>query len=96
MRRLAALAPILRSALTRVPMSRHIGLSDLAAQRHVAQRARDAGADVLHGHGAKGGAYARLVARRAPIRAYTPHGGSLHYGCALAGRPASTSRSSGC
>jgi glycosyltransferase involved in cell wall biosynthesis len=63
--------------LTRVPMSRHVGPSDLSAQRHVAQRARDTGADVLHGHGAKGGAYARLCA--GAIRVYTPHGGSLHY-----------------
>jgi len=63
--------------LTRVPMSRHVGLSDLSAQRHVAQRARDTGADILHGHGAKGGAYARLCG--GAVRVYTPHGGSLHY-----------------
>jgi len=63
--------------LTRVPMSRHVGLSDLSAQRHVAQRARETGADILHGHGAKGGAYARLCGGAA--RVYTPHGGSLHY-----------------
>jgi glycosyltransferase involved in cell wall biosynthesis len=63
--------------LTRVPMSRHVGLSDLSAQRHVAQRAREASVDVLHGHGAKGGAYARLCG--GAIRVYTPHGGSLHY-----------------
>ena len=32
----------------------------------------------MHGHGAKGGAFARLAARRHPaIRAYTPHGGSI-------------------
>ena len=35
--------------------------------------------DIVHGHGAKGGAYARL-ARSFGIRVYTPHGGSLHYG----------------
>jgi glycosyltransferase involved in cell wall biosynthesis len=58
-------------------MSRHVGLSDLSAQRHVAQRAREASVDVLHGHGAKGGAYARLCG--GAIRVYTPHGGSLHY-----------------
>ena len=47
--------------------------------------ARALRADVLHGHGAKGGAFARLAARE--LRAdgrnvatfYTPHGGSLHY-----------------
>src|SRR5947209_9785665 len=59
-------------------MSRHAGLSDVSAQRHVAKRVRDTDADVVHGHGAKGGAYARLCDGRA-IRVYTPHGGSLHY-----------------
>jgi glycosyltransferase involved in cell wall biosynthesis len=35
----------------------------------------------VHGHGAKGGAYARLAFnRRSAIRAYTPHGGSLLFG----------------
>ena len=75
---LASLSPHLALGLTRIAMSRHIGASDLAAQRHVAARARETNADVLHGHGAKGGAYARLVGTRA-IRVYTPHGGSLHY-----------------
>ncbi|WP_400767468.1 glycosyltransferase family 4 protein [Methylosinus sporium] len=43
--------------------------------------------DVVHGHGAKGGLYARLPALlplfptlpHPHIRVYTPHGGSLHY-----------------
>lgn len=65
--------------LTRVPMSRHIGASDIGAQRHVARRAAQVQADVLHGHGAKGGAYARLAPAGRAIRVYTPHGGSLHY-----------------
>src|SRR6188472_3718878 len=55
----ASLSPHLALGLSRVPMSRHIGTSDVSARRHVAQRAHDANADVLHGHGAKGGAYAR-------------------------------------
>src|SRR5215470_2625641 len=86
---LAALAKVLTHGLTRIPMSRHIGARDILAVRHVAQRAEAAAVDVIHGHGAKGGAYARL-ARSLPssasgggkgrgIRAYTPHGGSLHY-----------------
>jgi len=74
----AALSEHLALGLTRVPMSRHVGVSDVSAQRHVAQRAHDTLADVLHGHGAKGGAYARLCGGPA-IRVYTPHGGSLHY-----------------
>jgi len=36
--------------------------------------------DVLHGHGAKAGAFIRLKARsKSTLRVYTPHGGSLHY-----------------
>ena len=35
---------------------------------------------MLHGHGAKAGAFMRLrTASRDRIRVYTPHGGSLHY-----------------
>jgi glycosyltransferase involved in cell wall biosynthesis len=75
----AALAPHLSLGLIRVPMSRHVGLSDVSAQRHAAARAAEVQADVLHGHGAKGGAYARLCSARNAIRVYTPHGGSLHY-----------------
>jgi glycosyltransferase involved in cell wall biosynthesis len=75
----AALADALALGLTRVPMSRHIGASDVSAQRHVVRRAAETGAQVLHGHGAKGGAYARLCGGNS-IRVYTPHGGSLHYG----------------
>ena len=77
--RLAELAPTLALGLTRVPMSRQIGESDLSAVAHVVQRARATAANVLHGHGAKGGAYARLANRGRAIRVYTPHGGSLHY-----------------
>lgn len=75
---LADLSRDLALGLTRVPMSRDIGASDIGAVRHVARRAAEAKADVLHGHGAKGGAYARLATGDA-IRVYTPHGGSLHY-----------------
>lgn len=66
-------------------MSRQVGLSDVTAIRAVRRFAIQTEADVLHGHGAKGGAYARLAAnaikkRGIPIASfYTPHGGSLHY-----------------
>jgi glycosyltransferase involved in cell wall biosynthesis len=76
---LAALAPELALGLSRVAMSRQIGLRDLTALAHVARRAAEVEADVVHGHGAKGGAYARLAAARRALRVYTPHGGSLHY-----------------
>jgi glycosyltransferase involved in cell wall biosynthesis len=74
-----ALARELTHGVTRVPMSRQIGPSDWSAIAHVSRRARDVAADVVHGHGAKGGAYARLARSRGAIRVYTPHGGSLHY-----------------
>ena len=76
---LGALTRELTLGVTRVPMSRQIGISDIAATRHVTQRGAEVAADVLHGHGAKGGAYARLAKVGAAIRVYTPHGGSLHY-----------------
>ena len=78
---LAELAPSLSLGVVRVPMQRNPHPSDLAALRTLAERARDTGATVLHGHGAKGGVYARTarVTGAAPIRAYTPHGGSYNY-----------------
>lgn len=75
---LNALNKSIALGVTRVPMSRQIGLLDRSALAHVAQRALETKTDVLHGHGAKGGAYARLAGGPA-IRAYTPHGGSLFY-----------------
>jgi glycosyltransferase involved in cell wall biosynthesis len=75
---LASLNKSLSLGVTRVPMSRQVGPLDLSAFAHVKMRAREADADWLHGHGAKGGAYARLVGGRA-VTAYTPHGGSLFY-----------------
>jgi glycosyltransferase involved in cell wall biosynthesis len=59
-------------------MSRQIGPSDRRAVADVAVQATVSDADILHGHGAKGGAYARLAHTKA-LRVYTPHGGSLHY-----------------
>jgi glycosyltransferase involved in cell wall biosynthesis len=76
---LAELAPKLALGLRRVPMSRHIGPRDVEAARAVAQAVAACQADVVHGHGAKGGAYARLARGGRAIRVYTPHGGSLHY-----------------
>lgn len=77
-RALDALARKLSLGVSRIPMSRHAGLSDIAAVRYVTTHARQLKIDVVHGHGAKGGAFARLGADKA-LRVYTPHGGSLHY-----------------
>lgn len=75
---LSRLAPDLALGLTRIPMSRHLGWRDIGVWQHVTRHVRDSSADIVHGHGAKGGAYARLTNGRA-IRVYTPHGGSLHF-----------------
>lgn len=79
---LAALAPRLPLGLHRVPIAREPGLGDVAAIRALARLRSATEAEVLHGHGAKGGAYARLLPlpRGARVaRVYTPHGGSFHY-----------------
>lgn len=75
---LAELGPELALGVTRVAMSRELGPSDWSAGRFVARRIGELGVDVVHGHGSKGGAYARLVGGRR-LKVYTPHGGSLHY-----------------
>jgi glycosyltransferase involved in cell wall biosynthesis len=75
---LAALAPKLTLGLSRYPIFRQPGPADLAAVLHVARRITGSGAEIVHGHGAKGGALARLAPARGVLRAYTPHGGSLH------------------
>lgn len=73
-----ALRPLLALGLTRVPMSRELGAADWSAGRTVARVISANGVDVVHGHGSKGGAYARLVGG-SRLKVYTPHGGSLHY-----------------
>ena len=78
--KLAALAHKLVLGVTRIPMQRQLGLGDIAAVRQVGRCIEAFRPEVVHGHGAKGGAYARLASGRHAIRAYTPHGGSLHYG----------------
>lgn len=84
--RLEAIAPNLKLGLKMVPMDRQPGLGDIKACKSVFDFARTLDLDVLHGHGAKGGAYARIVGcalrginRKRPAVFYTPHGGSLHY-----------------
>jgi glycosyltransferase involved in cell wall biosynthesis len=82
---LGALEPHLALGLMRTPMSRELGHRDVTAYLAIREHAFSLGIDVVHGHGAKGGAYARLVARalkragRIVASCYTPHGGSLHY-----------------
>ena len=79
-KQLEEMHPWCRLGIFRVRMSRTLTIGDFGAltkiHRHVARIAPD----IVHGHGAKGGAYARLLPRaRGRIALYTPHGGTLHY-----------------
>ena len=77
---LAELDQFCNLGLTRIEITTLPSRGDLAALRHVKQTAQQAGANVIHGHGAKGGVYARLAARKTHVAGvYSPHGGSLHY-----------------
>lgn len=80
---LADLSGRLSLGLTRVTIDRNPGPNDVKALLHVARRVREGRPHILHGHGAKGGALARLTGFLPGLppcaRAYTPHGGSLNY-----------------
>jgi glycosyltransferase involved in cell wall biosynthesis len=82
---LDSIRPFLGLGLKRFPMRRNIAPSDIAATLRLMREVRSLHPDVLHAHGAKGGAYARIIGTllRASgsrvARIYSPHGGSLHY-----------------
>ncbi|WP_266016590.1 glycosyltransferase family 4 protein [Brucella intermedia] len=79
------LRPKLALGLHRIAMQRHVGLGDAAAAYKTYRIIKKLQPDILHGHGAKGGVYARLfgsvlrVLRSRVARIYSPHGGSLHF-----------------
>ncbi len=77
---LEKLEPVASLGVHRIDMSRQLAIGDLRAIAAIRRLVNIHNPDILHGHGAKGGAYARLVAPGAGAKAfYTPHGGSLHY-----------------
>lgn len=66
--------------IKRIEMSRLPGLGDAISARRISEFAKPLNLDIIHGHGAKGGAYARFAAANVGAKAiYTAHGGSLHY-----------------
>jgi glycosyltransferase involved in cell wall biosynthesis len=76
----AEIAPRLKLGVHRLPIQRQPSPSDLWVWFRFMRLIRAMEPDVLHGHGAKAGAYVRLRSRsRDVICVYTPHGGSLHY-----------------
>jgi glycosyltransferase involved in cell wall biosynthesis len=77
---LAELEPELALGMERIAIARELGFADIGALRAIWRRIERAAPDVLHGHGAKGAALARLsLSTPNAIRVYTPHGGSLVY-----------------
>ena len=65
------------------PIHRNPHPGDAIAIARFMKKTSEIKPDIVHGHGSKGGLYARLpgLLRPAggPIRAYTPHGGSFNY-----------------
>jgi glycosyltransferase involved in cell wall biosynthesis len=77
---LAEIAPRLKLGVHRVAIHREPWPTDALVWARVMRLVRRLKPDVLHGHGAKAGAFVRLRRRNDhAIRVYTPHGGSLHY-----------------
>ncbi|HAT88035.1 MAG TPA: glycosyl transferase [Rhizobiales bacterium] len=68
--------------VAKFPIKRQIGPGDLMAFWRMYKALKAMKPDVVHTHGAKGGALGRTVASclpQKPVRLYCPHGGSLHY-----------------
>jgi glycosyltransferase involved in cell wall biosynthesis len=77
---LAEIAPRLKLGVRRLAIHREPLPTDILVWAQFMYLIRRLRPDVLHGHGAKAGAFLRLRARsKTAIRVYTPHGGSLHY-----------------
>jgi len=77
---LAELAPRLKLGVHRMAIRREPSPDDFLVWLRLRRLIAALKPDVMHGHGAKAGAFLRMR-RRADdtIRIYTPHGGSLHY-----------------
>lgn len=77
---LAEIAPRLKLGVHRLAIHRELLPTDALVWMRFMRLIRRLMPDVLHGHGAKAGAYIRLKRRsQSTIRVYTPHGGSLHF-----------------
>ena len=78
---LAEIAPRMKLGVYRIAIRREPSPLDFVTWAAIcATRSRRLKPDVLHGHGAKAGAFIRMRgASKDSIRVYTPHGGSLHY-----------------
>lgn len=87
------LSPSLALGAHRISMPRNPGLGDAANILRIGSLLSRLSPDVVHGHGSKGGLYARapslmgrgLMGPGRMVRAYTPHGGSFHFSSGLQG-----------
>jgi glycosyltransferase involved in cell wall biosynthesis len=78
--KLRALAPHCALGIHRLDMQRYPAFSDIRVVQRISRICKQLQPGLLHGHGAKGAAYARLAAARCRARAIcTPHGGWLHF-----------------
>jgi glycosyltransferase involved in cell wall biosynthesis len=77
---LAELAPRMKLGVYRLAIKREPSPDDVLVWLRMRRLIGKLAPHVLHGHGAKAGAFVRLRRRSDDvIRIYTPHGGSLHY-----------------
>lgn len=77
---LAEIAPRLKLGVHRIAIHREPFPTDALVWAKFMRLIRQLQPNVLHGHGAKAGAFIRMKgASKGTIRVYTPHGGSLHY-----------------
>src|ERR1700744_3250187 len=77
---LAEVAPRLKLGVRRLAIHREPHPTDFLVWARFMYLISHLKPDVVHGHGAKAGAFIRMRGRSKHfIRVYTPHGGSLHY-----------------
>jgi glycosyltransferase involved in cell wall biosynthesis len=77
---LAEIAPRLKLGVRRLAIHRQPHPADFLVWARFMYLIARLKPDVVHGHGAKAGAFIRMIGRsKRFIRVYTPHGGSLHY-----------------
>jgi glycosyltransferase involved in cell wall biosynthesis len=77
---LKEIAPRLKLGVHRIAIRREPFPTDILVWLRFMRLIGKLRPQVLHGHGAKAGAFVRLKPRTGEtIRVYTPHGGSLHY-----------------
>lgn len=80
----AEIEPKLSMGIQKLNISRLPSISDYKNINNIKSFVEKHNVDIIHGHGAKGGAYARMVKKQlgqsSTVKAfYTLHGGTLHY-----------------